>query len=298
MPNSDRGSKRMTGTYRRRIVVCDVHGELGGLTEILLHAGIVDRSKSWVGGDTVLIQTGDVIDRGPHSRGAVSLLRHLQREATASSGKVVRGCGNHELWLLQGDYSHTNFSDRGRLAGELRQEIEHGLLQAAYSDGARLFTHAGLRSIVRQILVEEIRTSGASKTEARIGRKALADHINATFKSAVQQNKCLSKDHCLFWVGNERGGRDKVGGIFWCDYTTIASSERAWDIPQVFGHTPALDSTLRHAHGLKLINVDAGMCETYGGHRAYLEITADGTTVQHCKQGKEWSRKVLLGGLP
>jgi len=41
----------------------------------------------------------------------------------------------------------------------------------------------------------------------------------------------------------------------------------------VFGHSPARESTLRHAHGLKLINVDAGMFELYGGHRVYLEIT-------------------------
>src|SRR5450759_1570527 len=263
MPNSDRGSKRMTGTYRRRIVVCDVHGELGGLTEILLHAGIIGRNKSWVGGDAVLIQTGDVIDRGPHSRGAVSLLRHLQPEATASSGKVVRCCGNHELWLLQGDHSHTNFSDPDRLAGELRQEIERGLLQAAYSDGSRLYTHAGLRSVVRQVLFDEIRTPGVSKTDARIGLKALADHINATFKNAVSQNRCHNHDHCIFWIDSKRGGCDRVGGIFWCDYTSIAPSERAWDLPQVFGHTPAGEPTLRHAHGLKLINVDAGMCEVY-----------------------------------
>jgi hypothetical protein len=56
-----------------------------------------------------------------------------------------------------------------------------------------------------------------------------------------------------------------------------------WDIPQVFGHTPARESTLRHAHGLKLINVDAGMFELYGGHRVHLEITADDTLVQHSK---------------
>ena len=70
---------------------------------------------------------------------------------------------------------------------------------------------------------------------------------------------------------------------------------QSWDVPQVFGHTPARESTLRHAHGLKLINVDAGMFELYGGHRVYLEITADDTLVQHSKDGGRWSRKELRG---
>jgi len=55
------------------------------------------------------------------------------------------------------------------------------------------------------------------------------------------------------------------------------------------------ESTLRHAHGLKLINVDAGMFELYGGHRVYLEITADGALIQHSKDGGRWSRKELRG---
>ena len=286
----------MTRTNRRRIVVGDIHGELDGLKEILIHAGIIDRNRVWVGGDTILIQTGDVIDRGPRSRGAVSLLRRLQQDAVASSGNVVRCCGNHELMLLQGDCRYVNFTDPGALAEELRGEIQQGLLQAAYSDGVRLYTHAGLRSNIRQMLVDEIGKAGTSKTSARVGLRSLADHINAKFKNAVKQGKHRSKDHCIFWVGIERGGRDRVGGVFWCGYTSIASSDRAWDVPQAFGHTPAGGPILRQAHGLRLINVDGGMCEVYGGHRVYLEINADGTLVQHSRHSRRWDRKVLHGG--
>ena len=285
----------MNAKHRRRIIVGDIHGELGGLTEILLHAGVTDRRGHWTGGDSILIQTGDVIDRGPDSRAAVSLLRHLQQEAVASSGTVVRCCGNHELMLLQGNYRYADFSDPHALAQEFRQEIAQGFLQAAYTDGARLYTHAGLRSIVRQTLVEEIRTAHPSRTGRPVGLKPLADHINTIFKKAVNHDSIRSRDHCIFWVEPTRGGRDTVGGIFWCDYTSIVPSEWAWDVPQVFGHTPARESTLRHAHGLKLINVDAGMFELYGGHRVYLEITADDTLVQHSKDGGRWSRKELRG---
>jgi hypothetical protein len=97
----------------------------------------------------------------------------------------------------------------------------------------------------------------------------------------------------MFWVDAVRGGRDQVGGIFWCDYADIVSSEHAWRVPQVFGHTPSRSGSLAHARGLTLINVDAGMCKVYGGHTAYLEITAEGEPVQHSLSGGRWRRKVL-----
>src|SRR6185503_6197243 len=113
------------------------------------------------------------------------------------------------------------------------------------------------------------------------------------FSRAVADNKCGTEDHCIFWVDHARGGGDEVGGIFWCDYADIISSERAWRVPQVLGHTPSGSSNLDYARGLKLINVAAGMCDVYGGHTVYLEITPDGEVVQHSKHETRWRRKVL-----
>lgn len=282
-----------TQTRRRHIVVGDVHGELKGLTEILGHAGLIDDGRRWVGGDSVLIQTGDVIDRGPDSRGALALLRRLQKEAVATSGAVVRCCGNHELMLLQGDLTYINFKYPRALAAEFRDEIDRGVLQAAYTDGERLYTHAGLRSIVRTALVKEIRRAHPSKARSTIGVNSLADHINAVFRRAVKEGRQRGPDHCIFWVGPERGGADEVGGIFWCDFTSIAPSERAWDVAQVFGHSPSWKPAFLHARGLKLIDVDAGMCKVYGGHRVYLEIAADGSLFQHNKEGAHWRMQQL-----
>ena len=56
---------------KRRIVVGDIHGELDGFREILRNAGLIDSKDKWSGGDRILIQTGDVIDRVeiPHQTG-------------------------------------------------------------------------------------------------------------------------------------------------------------------------------------------------------------------------------------
>ena len=54
----------MSSLHRRRIVVGDVHGDLTGLRDILGHAGLIDDRDRWTGSGSLLIQTGDVIDRG------------------------------------------------------------------------------------------------------------------------------------------------------------------------------------------------------------------------------------------
>ena len=275
----------------RRVVIGDIHGELSGLKDILRHAGLIDRRAHWVARDTTLIQTGDVIDRGPDSRGAVSLLRALQQEAPNMGSQVVRCCGNHELMLLQGRYDFADFSGPEALADEFREEIARGMLQAAYTDGVRLYTHAGVRTMVHDLLVKEM---GGPPRSGPAHLKTLAAHINTIFQATVADNRCKTGDHCLFWIERLRGGRDAVGGVFWCDFSTLGASERASAIPQVFGHTPSRKSEFSLARGLRLINVDVGMCKVFGGHRVYLEITADGTTIQHSKHGSVW-RATRLG---
>lgn len=283
----------MTPRHIRKVVVGDIHGELSGLTDILHNAGLIDAHDAWKARDTILIQTGDVIDRGPHSRGAVAFLRTLQQQAAAFSSQVVRCFGNHELMLLQDHYAHANFSDPGALANEFRREIARGLLQAAYTDGHRLYTHAGLRTAVHDRVVEDMTRTHPSRKGKPVRVRALVDHINAVVAAAVAADACDARDHCLFWIDHARGGRDAVGGIFWCDYPAIAGSELAPRIPQVFGHTPSRRNDLTHARGLRLINVDAGMCAVYGGQRVYLEIAADGTLVQHSKDRGHWSERIL-----
>jgi hypothetical protein len=266
---------------------------LDALTTVLLHAGLMDRTGAWCAEDTILIQTGDMIDRGPDSVGAVALLRTLQEQAVAHRSQVVRLCGNHELMLLQEDHRYVDFSNPRALAKQFRQEIAAGLLQAAYTDGIRLYTHAGVRTVVHDHLIDEIRELAPSRASRPVSLEAMAAHINTVFMAAVANRRCDREHHPMFWVDAMRGGRNQVGGIFWGDYGGLVSSDQAWRVSQVFGHTPSRRDSLSHARGLTLINVDAGMCTVYGGHTVYLEITADGQPVQHSLSGTRWRRKVL-----
>lgn len=92
-----------TATAGHRVVaVGDIHGEYQGLLGILGAAGLIDAEARWAGDDTVLVQTGDILDRGAHVRQVMDLLMRLQSEASAAGGRVVVLLGNHEGMNLLG----------------------------------------------------------------------------------------------------------------------------------------------------------------------------------------------------
>ena len=48
----------------RLVAVADVHGAGDAFVKVLQRAGLIDARQQWTGGDAVLVQTGDLLDRG------------------------------------------------------------------------------------------------------------------------------------------------------------------------------------------------------------------------------------------
>jgi hypothetical protein len=95
-------------TPERVVAVADVHGAYERFVAILRAAGLVDRDARWSGGRAVLVQTGDVLDRGPDSRRALDLIRRLEREASRAGGRVHSLIGNHEVMRMVGDLRYVS----------------------------------------------------------------------------------------------------------------------------------------------------------------------------------------------
>jgi hypothetical protein len=87
----------------RIVAVGDVHGAYDRFVEILRQAAIIDARLRWTGGRAHLVQTGDIVDRGPDSRKALDLLRRLEEEARGAGGAVHALLGNHEVARMLGD---------------------------------------------------------------------------------------------------------------------------------------------------------------------------------------------------
>ena len=109
------------------MAVGDVHGAFDNFVAILRAAQVIDNRNRWSGRRTVLVQTGDILDRGPDSRKAIDLLRRLERDAQRAGGRVVSLLGNHELMRLVSDWRYVSAGEieafRTGDSAQLREQV-------------------------------------------------------------------------------------------------------------------------------------------------------------------------------
>ena len=90
----------------RIVAVGDVHGDLAATRAALRLAGAVDREDDWVGGELVVVQTGDQLDRGDDDRAILELFEALEGKARAAGGAFHVINGNHETLNVMGDFRY------------------------------------------------------------------------------------------------------------------------------------------------------------------------------------------------
>ncbi len=90
----------------RVVAVGDLHGDLGAARAALQLAGAMDQEDHWIGGDLILVQTGDILDRGDDELEIWELFDRLAEEARASGGAIYLLNGNHELMNAYQDFRY------------------------------------------------------------------------------------------------------------------------------------------------------------------------------------------------
>lgn len=95
-------ARRPTAAPRRRPAVGDLHGDMPKALRCLKLAGVIDVVNDeavWTGGNTVVVQLGDVLDRGDAEigEGPPALLQAaLHTRSTAVEVHMCRtGCGSN-----------------------------------------------------------------------------------------------------------------------------------------------------------------------------------------------------------
>jgi TPR repeat protein len=92
----------------RIVAIGDVHGDFEQFLETLASANLIDGNGNWIGEKTHLVQTGDILDRGPDSRKVMDLLMRLEEQARAAGGAVHVLIGNHEAMNIYGDLRYVS----------------------------------------------------------------------------------------------------------------------------------------------------------------------------------------------
>jgi len=287
-------------THNGRIVAMgDLHGDLRKTLMALKVAGVVEERNGrphWVGEDTLVIQMGDILDRGDNEIAILSLLREVGRMAREQGGDVVLLNGNHESLNVAGDFRYVTpgaffeSAIAAGLTGEQAYEFEFQLQArfALWSPGGPLarelaknptvlivndtvFVHGGLT-------VEHIEY-GLEKINLEVAQWMRGDPVGEGGRPAPPPFLAMGDQSSLMWnrtFSKERfsNPRDK--------YTVCQQLNEALQAIKcermVVGHTPQFSGCNAECNR-KVWRIDVGMSAgVLDARPEILELTRDPVT--------------------
>jgi Calcineurin-like phosphoesterase len=244
-----------------KIFACgDVHGHLDKLVAALQEAGLINERLEWCGGNSILVMLGDVIDRGPDSKGVVSLLMRLKWMAQNIGGRVVCLMGNHEMMMLDGLTDDTQGS-LWRANGGMTCLLSYGIGIGSY--------------YVKRHTMEILKVHGVYYSE-------LKQHYQ--IGSTMFVHAGLVPAHNLKWLNHpEYMGHLWVRSHFF-DHPDANFLKSNYGVERVvFGHThqPGFQPLVRHGGAFLGIDTGSGLV---GGHVTIVELL-DGLEFRVAGQG-------------
>jgi len=302
-------------TASRVVAVGDVHGGYDNLVAVLQMVGLVDEEARWVGGKAHLVQTGDLLDRGPQERQVLDLVMRLEKEAKKAGGRVHALLGNHEVMNMLGDrryvapQGYAAFVDpsserhRRRLfdhlvdeardgarsrdeefdedayRAKLDKEVPLGLVERvrAFSDDGNYGRWLRERNVVARINGVAFLHGGLTLPVAELG----CEEINKTVRKQITRELEKTRENVLATLAAGPEGPLWYRGLAREDEVafapTLVKILAAMDIQTiVVGHTVTVDGRIHTRFGGRVIMIDVGMSPVYQGARGALEIDGDG----------------------
>ena len=305
-----------TVNIQRIIAIGDLHGDYDAYEALLLKAGLINDRGKWSGDETVLVQTGDIADRGPDSKKIIEHLQKLKKQSARKGGEVITLVGNHEAMNMTGDLRYVDPGEyeafvtrdskklRARIYEANRETIEAAYLArdgAMSSDDIRtawegdtplgmiehqrawrpdgeigewvvsnpavakvgdtLFVHGGISPAIAAMSIDEINAEVAAALKAR----------------SADVESIINRDNGPLWY---RGLITPPEDFEYTAEEAIGVVLDAYDVERiVVGHTPSL-SGIKALHDGKVIQIDTGIADHYGGTQSFLEIR-DGRLYAH-----------------
>jgi hypothetical protein len=266
----------------RIVAIGDLHGDIEAARKAFRLAGAIDDKDAWVGGKLVVVQTGDLLDRGDDDRKLLDFTEKVKKDAKAAGGELVAMVGNHEVMNAMGDFRYVTpggfgaFADiptRPDLAEKAPEAEQRGRVNALFPGGTYAKMLADRPPIAR--LGDTIFVHGG----------VLPKHVKSGLDPIISQTR--------EWFNGERRKPPKEleaeDGPLWTRmYSSAPGKEECATLDEtlgllsakrmVMGHTPQKPD-ISPACGEKAWRIDTGMSKFYGGPIEVLEIRGDAVKV-------------------
>jgi hypothetical protein len=259
-----------------------MHGDLAAARASLRIAGLIDDQDQWIGGDAVLVQTGDVLDRGDDEVEIFALLDALRPQAAAAGGRVLLMSGNHEVMNVQGDLRYVtpggfedfvglnlpaetlNHPALGRAPEFARPRLAAFLPGGPY---AQKMAELPLVLLVGDTLFAH---GGVLPQHVRYGLDRINAEAAAWMRGEAPMPALLTSDDSPIWSRHfSATDPEDAPCALLRETLQLAQAKRL-----VVGHTPQLDGITSACDG-QVWRIDTGMARYYKGAPQALEIRGD-----------------------
>ncbi|KAF9990213.1 hypothetical protein BGZ75_003104 [Mortierella antarctica] len=266
-------SSEQTNHANRVVAVGDLHSDLPQTLAVLRLAKVIDSDANWSGGRDTLVQTGDIVDRGPDTIAIYNLFDKLRKQAKEAGGQVVNVYGNHEVMNLGQDLRYVTEEDYASFGGREKRkqawDVKTGWLGKMIYDnynithvqnGHTVFSHGDMEPEWARLGVDTLN---------QLAREAIWTsnyHYAPIFQGS---GPIWSRSQAMLEGGEEETCR-RVNEV-----KKVLGVNRL-----ISGHTPQYQTgkILSICDGGYMV-IDVGISRYYGGHLAVLEIIEndDGT---------------------
>jgi hypothetical protein len=271
---------------KKIIAIGDIHGDFGHLFTILNRLNIIDDENNWTGGDTIIVQTGDVLDDGgrgydknkkEHSVDEIAiynLLINLNVQANKMGGAVLMCIGNHEIVnIFDNNIDYVNFYTKKYYSDILnisrKNIISIGsdmakklscVLKSVIKLGNIYFCHGGISSKLYNNVMRSNRWSTFDK---------FIEHINGVLPKMLNGNVELYKNE-LEYIQQISWNRDYgsfMPNEFVCDDFNKIFGKKG---KLVIGHT-VQPQGINSICDNRIFRIDTAISRAFGGNNK-LEV--------------------------
>ena len=272
---------------KRIIAIGDIHGDFGHLFFILNRLNLIDHNNNWIGGNTIIVQTGDVLDDGgrgydtnkkEYSADEIAiynLLINLNIEANKKGGAVLMCIGNHEIVnILDSNIDHVNIYTKKYYSDVLKTNRKNIIslgsematklscvLKSIIKIGDIYFCHGGIsKQLYNNVVLRKKWNSFDS----------FIDHINSVLPKILKGNVELYSEELEF-IKNISLNRDFgmfMPNEFVCDDIDIMFGPEG---KLVIGHT-VQPQGINSICNNRIFRIDTAISRAFGSNINKLEV--------------------------
>jgi hypothetical protein len=287
------------------IAVGDLHGDYEAFAAILGEAGLIDKRGKWTGGNAILVQLGDVPDRGPDTKKIIEHLMKLEKAAKRKGGRVEALIGNHEAMNVTGDLRYVTPEEFAAFATRKSKKTRETYFKANAVSLAEFYRKkdpAMTDEAVKAAFEKDVplgylehRAQWNPKGEfgafvaahdavIKIGDTLFVHGGISAATAAMTIEEINAKVRAALIAGGGPILEDESGPLWHRALATespegeadLVAALSAYGVTRiVIGHTPQI-AGVKALYGGRVIAADTGASKAYGGTRSFVRIDESG----------------------